>query len=118
MPGPDELLLIGRRHKQNCNSWMHNSERLTKGQPRHHLLVNPADLESRGLTDGAMVKVWSRVGSVVVEAKATEEMMPGVVSLPHGFSQPNANALTDEQSVEPIIGTSILNGVPVDIERL
>jgi anaerobic selenocysteine-containing dehydrogenase len=129
LPGPDELLLIGRRHKQNCNSWMHNSERLTKGQPRHHLLVNPADLESRGLTDGAMVKVWSRVGSVVVEAKATEEMMPGVVSLPHGYGHQKSgvrlsrasqvegasiNDLTDPERLD-ISGNAALSGVPVRI---
>src|SRR5690349_12312841 len=64
---------------------MHKSEILTKGQPRYQLLVNPAELESRWLLDGAMVKVASRVGTVVVEAKATDDMMPGVVSLPHGY---------------------------------
>jgi anaerobic selenocysteine-containing dehydrogenase len=129
LPGLDELLLIGRRHKQNCNSWMHNSELLTKGQPRHHLLVNPADLEARGLTDGAMVKVWSRVGSVVVEAKATDEMMPGVVSLPHGYGHQkkgvrlsrasqvegaSINDLTDPERLD-ISGNAALSGVPVRI---
>ena len=129
MPGPDELLLIGRRHQQNCNSWMHNSERLTKGQARHHLLVNPTDLASRGLVDGAMVKVWSRVGSVVVEAKATDEMMPGVVSLPHGYGHQKSgvrlsrasqvegasiNDLTDPERLD-ISGNAALSGVPVRI---
>ena len=129
IPGPDELLLIGRRHQQNCNSWMHNSERLTKGQARHHLLVNPTDLASRGLVDGAMVKVWSRVGSVVVEAKATDEMMPGVVSLPHGYGHQKSgvrlsrasqvegasiNDLTDPERLD-ISGNAALSGVPVRI---
>jgi anaerobic selenocysteine-containing dehydrogenase len=129
LPGPDELVLIGRRHQQNCNSWMHNSEILTKGQPRHHLLVNPADLAARGLADGAMVKVWSRVGSVVVEAKATDEMMPGVVSLPHGYGhQKNGvrlsrasqvegasiNDLTDPERLD-VSGNAALSGVPVRI---
>jgi anaerobic selenocysteine-containing dehydrogenase len=129
LPGPDELVLIGRRHQQNCNSWMHNSEILTKGQPRHHLLVNPADLAARGLADGAMVKVWSRVGSVVVEAKATDEMMPGVVSLPHGYGHQKSgvrlarasqvegasiNDLTDPERLD-VSGNAALSGVPVRI---
>ena len=58
----DELLLIGRRHKQDCNSWLHNTERLTRGKPRHHLLMHPKDLAERGLEDGALVRVSSRVG--------------------------------------------------------
>ena len=57
-----ELLLIGRRHKQDCNSWMHNSERLTRGKPRHQLFMHPDDLAARGIDDGATVAVTSRVG--------------------------------------------------------
>lgn len=129
LPGEDELLLIGRRHKQNCNSWMHNSERLTKGQPRHQLLVNPADLQSRGLADGAMVKVSSRVGTVLVEAKASDEMMPGVVSLPHGYGHQkegvrlsrasqvegvSINDLTDPERLD-VSGNAAFSGVPVRV---
>ncbi|HSI27559.1 MAG TPA: molybdopterin-dependent oxidoreductase [Aeromicrobium sp.] len=129
LPALDELLLIGRRHKQNCNSWMHNSEILTKGQPRHQLLVNPVDLESRGLLDGAMVKVASRVGTVVVEAKATDDMMPGVVSLPHGYGHQregvrlsratqiegvSINDLTDPERLD-VSGNAAFSGVTVTI---
>ena len=84
-PEPDGLLLIGRRHKQDCNSWMHNSERLTRGRPRHQLLMNPADLAQRAIEDGSRVRVTSRVGSVEVEVAASDDLMPGVVSLPHGY---------------------------------
>ncbi len=58
-----ELLLIGRRHQRDCNSWLHNTQRLTRGKPRHHLLMHPKDLADRGLEDGAVVRVSSRVGS-------------------------------------------------------
>ena len=54
-PVDGELVLIGRRHKQDCNSWMHNTERLTRGRPRHQLLMHPDDLATRGLADGATV---------------------------------------------------------------
>jgi anaerobic selenocysteine-containing dehydrogenase len=129
LPAEDELLLIGRRHQQNCNSWMHNSERLTKGQSRHHLLVNPGDLAARGLIDGALVKVTSRVGTVEVEAKSTDEMMPGVVSLPHGYGHQkdgirmerasqvegvSINDLTDPERLD-VSGNAAFSGVPVRI---
>ena len=79
-------MLIGRRHVRSNNSWMHNYQRLVKGKPRHQLLMHPTDMAARALQDGQRVRVHSRVGVVEVEALASEEMMPGVVSLPHGWA--------------------------------
>jgi anaerobic selenocysteine-containing dehydrogenase len=122
-----DLLLIGRRHQRDNNSWMHNSRRLTKGRPRHRLLAHPDDLAARGLEDGDRVEVVSRVGSVEVEVLATDDVMRGVVSLPHGYGHgrpgtrmanaaqvPGAsiNDLTDPELLD-VSGNSALNGVPV-----
>ena len=124
-----DLLLIGRRHQRDNNSWMHNTERLTKGQPRHQLLMHPDDLASHGLTDGAPVHVASRVGKVTTEVKATDDMMRGVVSLPHGYGHQldgvrltnaskvvgvSANDLTDPERMD-VSGVAALNGVPVTV---
>ncbi|MEZ0581076.1 molybdopterin-dependent oxidoreductase [Nocardioides sp. MH1] len=128
-PPADELLLIGRRHQRDCNSWMHNTERLTKGRPRHQLLMHPDDLAARGLVDGALVTVTSRVGSVKVDVQASEDMMPGVVSLPHGYghgrsgtrtavadgvSGVSINDLTDPERLD-VSGNAALSGVPVTV---
>lgn len=125
------LQLIGRRHLRSNNSWMHNSERLVKGPARHQLLMHPQDLASRGLSDGAPVRVRSRAGEVVVEVAASDEMMPGVVSLPHGWghhrqgvrlgvaqAHPGAssNDLTDETWLDRVSGNAALNGVAVTVE--
>ena len=127
----DQLLLIGRRHVRSNNSWMHNYHRLVKGKPRHQLLMNPLDLSRLGLLDGQRVRVRSRVGLIEVEVAASEEMMPGVVSLPHGWGhgrpgaqleianrQPGASAndLTDERQLDALSGNAALNGVPVWVE--
>jgi anaerobic selenocysteine-containing dehydrogenase len=127
-----ELLLIGRRHKQDNNSWMHNTARLTRGRPRHQLLMHPDDLATRGIADGARVTVSSRVGSVVVEVQAADDMMPGVVSLPHGYGHQvdgtrlrnaskvvgvSINDLTDPERLD-VSGNAALNGVPVHVEAL
>ena len=125
----DALVLIGRRHKQDNNSWFHNSTRLTRGRPRHQLLMHPEDLSERGITDGALVEVRSRVGSVRVEVAATDDMMRGVVSLPHGYGHQvdgtrmanaakvpgvSINDLTDPALLD-VSGNAALNGVPVTV---
>ena len=124
-----ELVLIGRRHKQDCNSWMHNTERLTRGKPRHHLLMHPKDLAERGIDDGAVVRVSSRVGSVEVAVSGVDDMMPGVVSLPHGYGHQvtgtrmrhaatvpgvSINDLTDPELLD-VSGNAALSGVPVTV---
>ena len=130
-PDPDELLLVGRRHQRDCNSWMHNSERLTRGRPRHQLLMHPDDLGARGIDDGATVTVTSRVGSVQVEVAASDAMMRGVVSLPHGYGHRrdgvrlrnavevpgvSINDLTDPERLD-VSGNAVLNGTPVTVSR-
>ena len=126
----DELLLIGRRHLRNNNSWMHNSARLVKGKPRHQLLMHPHDLADRDLADGQVVTVTSAAGSISVEVASSNDIMPGVVSLPHGFGHnrpgtkltvanqlagPSANDITDRSRIDPVAGTAAVNGVPVTV---
>ena len=127
----DPLVLIGRRHLRDNNSWMHNLRALAKGPDRARLLMHPDDAARRALPDGARVRVKSRSGEVTTLLALSDTVMPGVVSLPHGFGHQatlatmrvagalpgaNINALTDETEVEPVVGTSILNGVPVRVE--
>ncbi|MCI0912925.1 molybdopterin oxidoreductase family protein [Pseudomonas putida] len=125
-----DLLLIGRRHVRSNNSWMHNYHRLVKGKPRHQLLMHPQDMRQRQLEDGQRVRIRSRTGDLEVEVQACEDIMPGVVSLPHGFghgrqginlqiaqAQPgiSANDLTDERLRDAVSGNAALNGVPVQV---
>src|SRR5450432_1292425 len=127
----DSLQLIGRREIRSNNSWMHNAPRLVKGKPRHHLLMHPADLVARGLEDGATVQMRSRTGAIRIEARASETMMPGVVSLPHGFGHQREgvrltraaavvgasyNDLTDPTALDGASGNAALNGLPVWVE--
>lgn len=130
-PVEGELQLIGRRHVRSNNSWMHNFHRLVKGEARDQLLMHPKDLGLRGLSDGESVRVRSRAGEVTVAVKSSEEMMQGVVSLPHGWGHhregtrlgiasahagTSSNDLTDETFLD-ISGNAALNGVPVTVER-
>jgi len=130
VPAADEMLLIGRRHIRSNNSWMHNSNRLVKGKPRWQLLMHPTDLAKHDLQDQAQVRIQSRVGAVETQVLASDEVMPGVVSLPHGWGHKregvnlsiaveqegvSCNDLTDDKLVDRASGSSALNGVPVKI---
>jgi len=128
------LVMVGRRQLRNMNSWLHNLRPLAKGRDRCTLLVSPKDADRLGLADGASARVRSRVGEVVARVAVSDEMMPGVVSLPHGFGhtdpgvglsvasslQPgaNSNQLCDEEALDPPSGTSVANGIPVEVAPL
>ena len=124
------LSLIGRRALRSNNSWMHNSERLVRGRNRCTLLMHPDDAAARALCDGNTVRITSRVGVVVVPLEVTDSVMPGVVSLPHGWghgrdgtrlSIANAHAgvsindLTDDQRIDTLTGNAGFSGVPVQV---
>ena len=124
------LVLVGRRHLRSNNSWMHNINVLVKGAPRCTLQVHPDDAVALGLTDGAPASITSRVGSVTAPVEVTDSIRPGVVSLPHGWGHDkpgtrmrvaaehagvNSNVLSDDQAMDPLSGTSVLNGIPVDV---
>ncbi|HET7113516.1 MAG TPA: molybdopterin-dependent oxidoreductase [Pyrinomonadaceae bacterium] len=125
------LRLIGRRQLRSNNSWMHNTERLLRGKPQCTILMHSSDAVQRKLTSGQNVVVRSRVGSVEVPIEVSDEMMPGVVSIPHGWghdrhgiqlgvAQQHAgtsiNDLTDELAIDPLCGTAAFNGIWVTVE--
>ena len=127
------LLLIGRRQLRSNNSWMHNSERLVKGKPSCTILMHPADAAHRDLKQGQTVSVRSRVGSVEVPVEISDEMMPGVVSIPHGWGHDRAGArldvaqqhaggsindITDNLAIDALCGTAAFNGTLVVVEGL
>jgi anaerobic selenocysteine-containing dehydrogenase len=127
----DGLLLVGRRHLRSNNSWMHNVEVLVKGKERCTLQIHPEDAERLAISSGGVARVSSRVGSLEAPVEVTDEVMPGVVSLPHGWGHGvpgtrmsvaaaykgvNSNVLTDEDAIDPLSGNAVLNGIPVTVE--
>lgn len=125
-----ELLLIGRRHLRSNNSWMHNSQRLVKGRNRCTLLMNPNDAQKRSFENGQIVEVQSRVGKINIELEVSDEIMQGVVSIPHGWGHNkkgiklqvaeahagvSVNDLTDELFLDQLSGNVALSGVPVEV---
>lgn len=131
--GPNGLLLVSRRTLRSNNSWMHNSERLVAGRERCVLLMHPDDAAQRGLASGQRVVLKSRVGEIETPLETSDEVMPGVVCLPHGWghgrpgarlsvagAHPGAsvNDVTDDGFIDALCGTSSLSGVPVSVTSI
>ena len=127
------LVLISRRHLRSNNSWMHNSERLTKGIDRCTVQVNPKDARTAGLEHGNVVQVKSEQGSIQLKLETTDEMMPGVISIPHGWGHgregtkqkianqragSSINTLTSSKDLDSLSGNAALSGVPVSLHAV
>jgi len=127
-----DLLLIGRRDPRTNNSWLHNSYRMVKGKARCLALIHPQDAEPRKLRDGDMALVRSRVGAIRIPVAFSDNMMPGVISIPHGWGHQmdgvelsiatqhagvNTNILTDDYFLDSLSGNAALNGVPVSLSK-
>ncbi|WP_273736491.1 molybdopterin oxidoreductase family protein [Mycolicibacterium septicum] len=122
------FLLIGRRHLRSNNSWMHNLPALSGGSNRCTLQIHPDDAAELGLTDIAVIK--GPGGELLAPIEVDDGMRRGVVSLPHGWGHDrggtgqelaagrpgvNVNQLNDGTHLDPLSGTAVLNGIPVDI---
>ena len=135
-PAP-ELVIIGRRDVRSNNSWMHNLPVLAKGPMRCTALVHPDDAARLGLQDGSLAEISSHTtqgpSSVQAQVQISAEMMPGVVSLPHGWGhdQPgtrlqlaaqrpgaNLNALLDDQWRDPLSGNAVLSGMAITLRAM
>ncbi|MER6997268.1 molybdopterin oxidoreductase family protein [Streptomyces sp. NPDC000410] len=126
----DRLVLVGRRHLRSNNSWMHNVPALNGGSNRCTLQIHPADATRLGLADGATARVTADGGALEVPVEITDAVRTGVVSLPHGWGHDrpgtrmsvaaarpgvNVNQLLDGSRLDPLSGTAVLNGFPVDV---
>jgi anaerobic selenocysteine-containing dehydrogenase len=124
------LVLINRRHLRDNNSWLHNAGKLVSGKPRCTLVMHPRDAAARGLASGAVVTVSSRAGRVTAPLEVSEAVMPGVVSLPHGYGHGregvqlsvaarhagvSVNDVSDELRVDALSGNAALSGTPVEV---
>jgi anaerobic selenocysteine-containing dehydrogenase len=126
----EDFWLIGRRTLRDNNSWMHNVEKLMKGKNRCTLLINNIDAQKNNFKNGESIIVKSRVGQVIIPIEITDEIMPGVVSIPHGYGHNrkgiklktaekyvgiSINDLSDEKSMDELTGNSAFSGVKVKL---
>ena len=126
----DGLVLVSRRHPRSKNTWLHNVPVLVSGKDRCTLMMHPADAASRGVRDGAPVEISSEAGAIIATLEITDEMLPGIVSLPHGWGHDkegvrlsvarehpgvNNNLLAPGDFVDVLSGNAAVNGIPVEV---
>jgi anaerobic selenocysteine-containing dehydrogenase len=127
------LLLIGRRHLRSNNSWLHNSYRMVKGRDRCTALIHPDDAAKQNILNGETIEVRSRIGAVQIKAELTDEMMPGAISIPHGWGHHregiqldvaaahagvSINDIIDDELVDELCGVSVINATQVTIGKV
>ena len=128
----NDFLLIGRRNLRTNNSWMHNIENLAKGKNKCTVMMHPSDAEKHDLEEAVAVLVTSETGEITIPLEITDTLMPGVVSIPHGFGhikkgtqldiaskKENAgvsvNDITDHNRIDPVTGNAAFSGQIVQI---
>ena len=122
--------LIGRRQHSTHNSWLHASAGSTR-PARGTLLMHPDDAVRLQLQDGDVCLVRAGDKTLAPSVQVSSDIMPGVVSLPHGWGQArsgesttpdttaiNFNELSNDGHLEALSGTAILNGLRVSVEPL
>jgi len=80
--------------------------------------IHPSTARKFDITDGEMVAVETKTGSIKIKAKVTEDIMPQVVSIPHGWAQANVNILTDLDLRDPITGYPERNAVLCRVKKI
>ncbi|WP_372638278.1 molybdopterin dinucleotide binding domain-containing protein, partial [Alcanivorax jadensis] len=127
----DQMLMIGRRHIRSNNSWMHNSQRLVKGKGRCNAMIHPDDAKRLAVGDGDDVVVSTPAGTITLPAWLCDDIMPGVISVPHGWGHDregvqlgvarrvagqSVNDIIGSNRVEAVTAMAQLNGIPVKVE--
>jgi anaerobic selenocysteine-containing dehydrogenase len=126
------LRLIHKRDAWMHNSWFANVPRMKRGgRTSNPLSMHPADAAAQGLADGDAVLVTSRHGEVATTVELDDDLMPGVVSMVHGWghgvsprlrvahehpgANPNVLLPIGDDSFEPLSSQAHMTGVAVRV---
>ena len=127
----DEFSLITRRHVQTHNSWTHNlQEFLDRLGGRNCVYMHPSDIQALQLSESQLVTVRSTHAAISLPLSACDDLLPGVVAVPHGWGHQNSgNTIARESAgvnvnilaqsgvehVDPVSGMSQLTDIRVSI---
>lgn len=123
------LRLFTIRELRSQNSWLHNVPKLMSGGRGCRLRIHPDDARERGIEHGGTVAVASRWGRIEVEAKVTDEVMPGSVGLNQhwghkggwktavaaGGARYNDLVPNTPETLDVVSGQAWLNGIGVEV---
>ena len=109
---PKGFILIPRRQKYHENS------KLLDLRDPPQVMMHPADAQKLGFAEGRMLRVSTASGKVERQLKIDDTLRPGVINVPHGWSDAlNVNNLTSTtREVDPITGMLLFSGLEVAVE--
>jgi len=114
---PPRFTLVGRRHLRSNNSWMKGLPTLTGGSNTPTAMIHPNDAAELGIINGADLVLNTPTGSITLPASVRDDISPGCVCVPHGWTDANVNALVDVQAIDSLAGTSVLSGIGITLSR-
>ena len=87
------LQAIGHHTLARVHSTHANNDWLQEAFPQR-IFINPIDAAARDIHDGDLVRVWNERGELVIPARVTPRILPGVVDIPQGaWWKPDANGV-------------------------
>ncbi len=104
-------LTTGARQLTRLHSQLQNIDRLRKANPEPFASMHPDTVTQFGITDGDTIRIETETGAIDIRVQVTEDIIPGVVNIPHGWARANANELTVEQPGDPVSGTPHLKSI-------
>ncbi len=132
LEGRDRLRLITRRERHSHNTWTHNAEAFVGGRrDTNRAFVHPEDATRAGLGEGDIAEISTATGKIRLPVVLDEDLMPGVVSIPHGWGHRGADGLAvasehagvnvnelapdGAQACEPLSGMARLTAIDVEL---
>jgi anaerobic selenocysteine-containing dehydrogenase len=112
------ILTTGARTLEYLHSQLRDVPRLHNRLPEPVAEIHPDTAVRYSVSDGDLVSVETKRGSVEIRVKVTEDIMAEVVSIPHGWAQANVNILTDETPADPVTGTPGLKALLCRIRKI
>jgi anaerobic selenocysteine-containing dehydrogenase len=112
------ILNTGARIPEYTHWQMRCVAGLRRQAPEPIAEIHPGTARENGIGNGDWTVVETRSGEITVKAKTTEDMMPGAVSLLHGWpGESNQNVLTELKPRDPVTGYTQMRALACRIRK-
>ena len=111
------ILTTGARIEQYTHSQLRNIPSLQKEAPEPIAELNPETAKEYGIADGDMMVVETPKDHITLKAHTEEGLSAGIVSIPHGWSEANANLLTSLDVRDPVTGYTEMKALLCTIRK-
>jgi anaerobic selenocysteine-containing dehydrogenase len=111
------ILTTGSRLLEFLHSEHRNIEKLRKKNPEPFAEINTETALNYHIKDGDKIVVETKRGSIDIKARVTEDILPDVVNISHGWAEADVNILTDEKPANTVGGQPALKSLLCKISK-